>query len=60
MVHFILEPFNDTVRYADYSIFHIDDESTKYLLNVTGYSGNAGMIYLTCFTFVVRFKINRT
>nr|AJQ21506.1 fibrinogen-related protein 10 [Mytilus galloprovincialis] len=42
MVHFILEPFNDTVRYADYSIFHIDDESTKYLLNVTGYSGNAG------------------
>ncbi|CAG2224290.1 Ryncolin-2,Angiopoietin-related protein 1,Ryncolin-1,Angiopoietin-1,Fibrinogen C domain-containing protein 1,Fibroleukin,Fibrinogen-like protein 1,Ficolin-2,Fibrinogen-like protein A,Ryncolin-3,Angiopoietin-related protein 2 [Mytilus edulis] len=41
-VHFILELSNGTVRYADYSIVHIGDESTKYSLNVTGYSGNAG------------------
>ncbi|CAC5423694.1 unnamed protein product [Mytilus coruscus] len=41
-IHIILEELNGTLRYADYSIFHVGDESTKYLLNVTGYSGNAG------------------
>ncbi|XP_076071153.1 uncharacterized protein LOC143042628 isoform X2 [Mytilus galloprovincialis] len=41
-VHIILEQNNGTISYADYSIFHVDDESTKYLLNVTGYHGTAG------------------
>ncbi|CAG2219988.1 unnamed protein product [Mytilus edulis] len=33
---------NGTISYADYSIFHVGDESTKYLLNVTNYHGTAG------------------
>lgn len=42
-LHISLEEKNGTVKYADYSSFHVSDEGTKYVLNVTNYSGNAGM-----------------
>ncbi|XP_063415184.1 angiopoietin-2-like [Mytilus trossulus] len=41
-VHIVLEQKNGTISYADYSIFYVGDESTKYLLNVTNYHGTAG------------------
>ncbi|XP_071128201.1 uncharacterized protein [Mytilus edulis] len=41
-VHIILEKSNINVRYAEYASFLVGDESSKYVLNVTGYSGNAG------------------
>lgn len=40
---FILEK-DGIKRYADYSNFRVEDEHSKYLLKVSGYSGTAGML----------------
>lgn len=37
-----VEDFNGLHAYANYSHFLIGDESTKYLLDITGYVGDAG------------------
>jgi len=37
-----LESFANETAYAKFSSFSIGDESTKYLLTVSGYSGTAG------------------
>ncbi|XP_052079171.1 angiopoietin-related protein 6-like [Mytilus californianus] len=37
-----LEDFEGNSRYAEYSEFSIGDAATNYILNVEGYSGNAG------------------
>ncbi|XP_052080666.1 microfibril-associated glycoprotein 4-like [Mytilus californianus] len=37
-----LEDFEGNSRYAEYSEFSIGDAATNYILNVDGYSGNAG------------------
>lgn len=39
---FILEK-DGIKKYADYSNFRVGDEHSKYMLNVSGYSGTAGM-----------------
>ncbi|XP_052079172.1 uncharacterized protein LOC127717536 [Mytilus californianus] len=37
-----LEDFEGNSRYAEYSNFSVGDEATNYVLNVSGYSGDAG------------------
>lgn len=37
-----MERPNGNHGWANYSMFSIADEDHKYILNVTGYSGNAG------------------
>jgi len=37
-----LESFDDETAYAKFSSFNVGDESTQYLLSVSGYSGTAG------------------
>uniref|UniRef100_A0A8W8JM32 Fibrinogen C-terminal domain-containing protein n=1 Tax=Magallana gigas TaxID=29159 RepID=A0A8W8JM32_MAGGI len=37
-----MERFNGEKAYAVYSYFSVGDEASKYQLQVTGYSGNAG------------------
>ncbi|CAC5412320.1 Fibrinogen-like protein A,Ryncolin-4,Angiopoietin-related protein 7,Angiopoietin-related protein 1,Ficolin-3,Ficolin-1-B,Techylectin-5A,Ficolin-2,Ryncolin-1,Tenascin-R,Fibrinogen-like protein 1,Angiopoietin-1,Tenascin-X,Fibrinogen C domain-containing protein 1-A,Tenascin-N,Ryncolin-3,Tenascin,Fibroleukin,Fibrinogen C domain-containing protein 1,Fibrinogen gamma chain,Techylectin-like protein,Ryncolin-2,Angiopoietin-related protein 6,Techylectin-5B,Angiopoietin-related protein 2,Angiopoietin-2,Microfibril-a len=37
-----LEDFEGNSRYAEYSEFNIGNAATKFVLNVDGYSGNAG------------------
>ena len=34
-------------KYAEYSMFYIEDASDKYELHIGGYSGNAGMLQRT-------------
>ncbi|CAC5426183.1 Angiopoietin-related protein 2,Angiopoietin-1 [Mytilus coruscus] len=41
-LHIDLELRNGSRFYADYSLFKLNNESSQYLLNVTGYSGTAG------------------
>jgi ficolin len=43
-----LTSFAGEKAYALYSTFKVGDESTKYKLTVSGYSGTAGEIYFTC------------
>lgn len=37
-----LEDWNGQTAYAEYSTFSVGDESSKYVLTVSGYSGTAG------------------
>lgn len=37
-----LQDWDDIKKYALYNVFSVGDETTKYKLNVGGYSGNAG------------------
>ena len=37
-----LSDFSDTKRYAKFSSFSVGNSASKYVLNVGGYSGNAG------------------
>jgi len=37
-----LESFDGETAYAKYSSFNVGDESTKYILSVSGYTGTAG------------------
>lgn len=41
-LHIGLEMRDGSRFYADYSLFRLNNESSQYLLNVTGYSGTAG------------------
>ncbi|CAG2218106.1 unnamed protein product [Mytilus edulis] len=41
-LHIDLELRNGSRFYADYSLFKLNNESSQYLLKVTGYSGTAG------------------
>jgi hypothetical protein len=41
--------FTDEEAFALYSTFQIGDESTKYQLTVSGYSGTAGIHFLRNF-----------
>ncbi|XP_076081154.1 uncharacterized protein LOC143052068 [Mytilus galloprovincialis] len=41
-IHIEMMGGNGSMFYADYSIFSVQNETSKYLLHVTGYSGNAG------------------
>ncbi|CAC5408687.1 Fibrinogen-like protein 1,Fibrinogen-like protein A,Ficolin-2,Ficolin-1,Fibroleukin,Fibrinogen C domain-containing protein 1 [Mytilus coruscus] len=41
-LHIHLQGKDGTVKYADYLSFHVSNEGSKYLLNVTSYSGIAG------------------
>lgn len=38
-----LEDFEGNSRYAEYTEFSIGDATTKYTLNLSGYSGTAGI-----------------
>lgn len=42
-----LEDFDGQKRYAQYSTFSISSSADGYRLNVDGYSGNAGRLYVT-------------
>ncbi|KAL5011698.1 hypothetical protein ScPMuIL_010249 [Solemya velum] len=37
-----MSDFEGSSAYAHYSVFDVGDEASKYLLTVSGYSGNAG------------------
>ncbi|XP_052090216.1 tenascin-like [Mytilus californianus] len=37
-----LEAYDGSTAYAEYSTFNIDDSKSDYILNISGYSGNAG------------------
>lgn len=41
-----MEKFNGEKTYAVYSSFSVGDETSKYKLEVNGYSGNAGMCFI--------------
>ena len=46
-LRFDLEAVDNTKVYAQYSTFRIGDESAKYRLTATGYSGTAGkLVYI--------------
>ncbi|CAC5405744.1 Fibrinogen-like protein 1,Fibrinogen-like protein A,Ryncolin-2,Angiopoietin-related protein 2,Ryncolin-1,Ryncolin-3,Ficolin-1 [Mytilus coruscus] len=57
-VHIILEGYNGTIKFADYSSFRVGDEGTKYLLNVGGYSGTAGDSFATAANSDVDARVN--
>ena len=38
----VLSDFQNVTKYADYTSFHVADESSGYRLTIGGYSGNAG------------------
>ena len=40
-----MERFNGEKAYAVYSRFAVGDETSKYMLEVNGYSGNAGNLW---------------
>ena len=40
----VMSDFQNVTKYADYSTFHVADETSGYRLTVGGYSGNAGKI----------------
>ena len=46
-----MERFNGEKAYAVFSSFSVGDEASKYQLQVTGYSGNAGNNYTACLSF---------
>ena len=39
-----LEDFDDYHRFAEYSVFSVANGTDYYRLNISGYSGDAGMI----------------
>ncbi|XP_078337945.1 fibroleukin-like isoform X2 [Crassostrea virginica] len=40
-------------RYAEYSTFLVESEANKYRLTVSGYSGNAGYLFIVIFRFCI-------
>ena len=38
----VMSDFQNVTKYADYSTFHVTDETSGYRLTVGGYSGTAG------------------
>ena len=49
-----LHDWEDIKKYALYNIFNVGDETTKYQLNVGGYSGDAGKY--KCHSFIYQGK----
>ena len=39
-----LEDWKGNIRYANYTTFRIGNEDTQYLLTVSGYSGDGGIL----------------
>jgi len=40
-----LEDVNGIARYAVYDVFRVGNEASQYLLDINGYSGNAGKMF---------------
>lgn len=39
-----MEDFDNQTRYVKYTSFNVGDETTKYIANISGYSGDVGKI----------------
>jgi len=49
ILHIELEDFESEIRYAEYQSFKIGNAESKYTLQLSGYSGNAGLFsYIQC------------
>lgn len=44
-----LEDWEGNTTFAQYNDFHISDSSDNYRLNISGFSGGAGMLHLSTF-----------
>ena len=55
-----LQRFSGEKGYGEYSTFAVGNESSKYRLNVSGFTGNIGKFLEDIFIYIHTFKSNAT
>lgn len=57
-----MEDFDNQTRYVKYTSFNVGDETTKYIANISGYSGDVGKIFffglLKCISKLFKIFLN--
>ena len=53
ILHIELEHFESGTRYAEYQSFKIGNAESKYTLQLSGYSGNAGLFSYTMYSATI-------